>query len=362
MVCSAIAQRRERDMKPLRIIEICIVIALLLTPALGSKLTTFLLTDVIIWALFAVSLNLLVGYTGLVSFGHAAYFGVGAYACALLMKNLALPFGAAIVLAGVISAAVALVFGYFCVRLTRVYFSMLTLAFAQIAWATVFKANEVTGGDQGLTGIRYPDLSWLDALPVVSGWTASDRYHILVVLIVGISLIVLRRIVESPFGRMLTIIRENPERAEFVGVHVRGYQLAAFVIAGAFAGIAGGLFGVFNRGVFPDLMYWTKSAEVLIMVLLGGMSFFYGPVLGALALLWLNQEITAVTEYWSLIVGSVLVMVLFFLPGGIAGGFAWVADRLFKRQAAAADSPPQRGATRPATGASAQAESRELTS
>jgi branched-chain amino acid transport system permease protein len=347
-------------MKPLRIVEICVIVALLLTPALGSKLTTFLMTDVIIWALFAVSLNLLVGYTGLVSFGHAAYFGVGAYACALLMKSLALPFGVAILLCGVISGLAALLFGYFCVRLTRVYFSMLTLAFAQIAWATVFKANEVTGGDQGLTGIRYPDLSWLDALPLVSSWNASDRFHILVTLIVAVSLFVLRRIVESPFGRMLTIIRENPERAEFVGVHVRGYQLAAFVIAGVFAGIAGGLFGVFNRGVFPDLMYWTKSAEVLIMVLLGGMSYFYGPVLGAFALLWLNQEITAITEYWSLIVGIVLVMVLFFLPGGIAGGIASLIGYLSRKRPAPEDNPPK-SAVRPAAKA-AQVKSSEVVS
>jgi branched-chain amino acid transport system permease protein len=148
---------------------------------------------------------------------------------------------------------------------------------------------------------------------------------------------------------MLTIIRENPERAEFVGVYVRGYQLAAFVIAGVFAGMAGGLFGVFNRGVYPDLMYWTKSAEVLIMVLLGGMSFFYGPVLGAFALLWLNQEVTAVTEYWSLVVGLVLLALLFFLPSGLAGGCAWLLAKL--RAHAAPRLPEARRAAQASGGA-----------
>lgn len=318
-----------------RALEIAVLVLLILIPAFGSKLTTFLATDVVIWGLFAVSLNLLVGYTGLVSFGHAAYFGIGAYACALLAKNFGVPFVLALFLAGMTSAAFALVFGFFCVRLTRVYFSMLTLAFGQIAWAMTFKANEVTGGDQGLTGVPYPGLAWLDQVPLVSGWSISDRYHILVTLIAAAAIFALRRIVESPFGRMLTIIRENPERAEFVGVNVRGYQLAAFVIAGAFAGIAGGMFGVFNRGVFPDLLYWTKSAEVLIMVLLGGMSFFYGPVLGALVLLWLNQEVTAITEYWSLVVGCVLLGILFFLPGGIAGGLSWMFERLSRKSAVA---------------------------
>jgi branched-chain amino acid transport system permease protein len=336
-------------MKLSRVTEIAFLLLLIALPVFGSRLATFLVTDAMTWALLAVSLNLLVGYTGLVSFGHAAYFGVGAYACALLMKNLHVSFLLALPCGAIVSGLCALLFGFFCVRLTRVYFSMLTLAFAQIAWAVAFKANELTGGDQGLSGVPYPSLAWMDAVPVVSSWSTGDRYHIVVVLTVAAALIVLRRIVESPFGRMLTIIRENPERAEFVGVYVRGYQLAAFVIAGVFAGMAGGLFGVFNRGVYPDLMYWTKSAEVLIMVLLGGMSFFYGPVLGAFALLWLNQEVTAVTEYWSLVVGLVLLALLFFLPSGLAGGCAWLLAKL--RAHAAPRLPEARRAAQASGGA-----------
>ena len=142
---------------------------------------------------------------------------------------------------------------------------------------------------------------------------------------VGACLWILRRIVASPFGRMLTTVRENAERAEFIGVNVRRYELAAFVVAGTFAGLAGGLFGIFNRGVFPDFAYWTKSSEVLIMTLLGGMGTFYGPSIGALALIWLNQQIISYTEYWPLILGTILILLLFVFPGGLAGaaGALW---------------------------------------
>ena len=225
----------------------------------------------------------------------------------------------ALPLAGLFAAAFALVVGFFCVRITKVYFSMLTLAFAQIAWALCLKLNAVTGGDQGLSGIPYPAfLKHLDGVPVVGAFDMGERFHMLVLVLVAACLVAIHRILASPFGRVLTMIRENPGRAEFVGVNVHRYQLAAFVIAGLFAGLAGAMFGIFNRGMYPDLMYWTKSAEVLIMVVLGGMSRFYGPILGAFLLLWLNQEITALTEYWSLIVGLSLMALIFFLPGGVA--------------------------------------------
>ena len=295
------------------------LVAALLVPAAGSRFYTFVANDVVIWALFATSLNLLVGYSGLVSFGHAAYFGIGAYTTGLLMKKAALPFLLAFPAAGVLARAFALIFGFFCVRLTRIYFAMLTLAFAQIVWAICFKWNELTGGEQGMPDIPYPDLAVMGRLPLVGALRASDHYYLLSVLVVGLCLWLLRRIVRSPFGRLLTTIRENPERAEFIGVNVRRYELAAFVLAGAFAGLAGGLFGIFNRGVFPDFAYWTKSSEVLIMTLLGGMGTFYGPTVGALALILLNQQITSYTEYWPFVLGSILVALLFGFPGGLAG-------------------------------------------
>jgi branched-chain amino acid transport system permease protein len=304
-------------------------------PAMGSRFYTFLVNDIVIWALFATSLNVLVGYTGLVSFGHAAYFGIGAYATGLLMKKAGVSFLLAFPAAGVLAGLCALVFGFFCVRLTRIYFAMLTLDFSQIVWAICFKWNEVTGGEQGMPEIPYPSFDWVDrvatVLPFVGGYRTSDYYYFTCLVLVAGCFWILRRIVASPFGRMLTTIRENAERAEFIGVNVRRYELAAFVIAGIFAGLAGGLFGIFNRGVFPDFAYWTKSSEVLIMTLLGGMGTFFGPAVGAVALIWLNQQIVSYTEYWPLILGTILVILLFVFPGGIAGTVGELWRRFVRR-------------------------------
>src|SRR6266851_3640928 len=319
--------RRSRIPWPL-----LVLVAAFFVPAAGLRFYTFLANDVVIWALFATSLNLLVGYTGLVSFGHAAYFGIGAYTTGILMKEAGVSFLLAFPAAGLVAAAFAAVFGFFCVRLTKIYFAMLTLAFAQIVWAICFKWNEVTGGEQGMPEIPYPDFGWLERLagllPFVGGYRTSEYFYFLTLAAVGLCFWILRRIVGSPFGRMLTTIRENPERAEFIGVNVRRYELAAFVVAGIFAGLSGGLFGIFNRGVFPDFAYWTKSSEVLIMTLLGGIGHFYGPAVGALVLLVLNQQITSYTQYWPFILGSILIVLLFGFPGGIVGALAGAAARL----------------------------------
>jgi branched-chain amino acid transport system permease protein len=308
-----------------------VFLAALSIPWLGSRYETFLATQIAIYALFAVSLNLLLGTTGLVSFGHVAYFGIGAYVCGILMKTYAMPFLLALSAAAFGAAGFALVFGYFCVRLTRIYFAMLTLAFSQIVWAICFKWNDVTGGDQGLPDVPYPDLHWMSAIPGLVDLRIADRFYVLTLVVVILSLAAMQRIIGSPFGRILTMIRENPERAAFVGVDVRSYQLAAFVVAGGFGGIAGALFGIFNRGVFADYVYWPKSAEVMIMTILGGIQYFWGPVVGAAALVLLNQEITSYTEYWPLVLGVILLILLFAFPGGIVGGIATGLARLDRR-------------------------------
>jgi branched-chain amino acid transport system permease protein len=304
-------------------------------PWLGSRYDTFLAAQIAIDALFAVSLNLLLGTTGLVSFGHVAYFGVGAYVCGILMKTYTVPFVVAFPAAGIGAGAFALVSGYFCVRLTKLYFAMLTLAFSQIAWAVAYKWNAVTGGDQGLPEIPYPNLDWMSAIPGLGDLSIGARFYLLTLILVAISLAVLHRIVRSPFGRMLTTIRDNPERAAFIGLNVRAYQLAAFVVAGAFAGLAGALYGIFSRGVFADYVFWSKSAEVIIMAILGGMDYFWGPPVGALTLVWLNQQITDYTQYWPFVLGVMLLVLLFVFPGGIVGGLVagyrlarrWLAPR-----------------------------------
>lgn len=313
------------------------VIALAI-PWLGSRYDTFLATQIAISALFAVSLNLLLGTTGLVSFGHVAYFGIGSYVCGILMKTYAVPFAVALPAAALGAALGALVFGFFCVRLTRIYFAMLTLAFSQIVWAICFKWNDVTGGDQGLPNVPYPDLDWMSGIPFLGELRVSDQFYVLTLVLVIVSLAAMQRIIASPFGRMLTTIRENPERAASIGLDVRRYELAAFVVAGGFAGIAGALFGIFNRGVFADYVYWPKSAEVMIMAILGGINHFWGPVVGAATLVLLNQEITSYTEYWPLVLGLILLVLLFAFPGGIAGGLvaglAWLRRKRAERAGA----------------------------
>jgi branched-chain amino acid transport system permease protein len=314
-----------------RAAALTVIAALVALPWIGSRYATFVATDMAILALLATSLNLLLGYTGLVSFGHAAYFGIGAYTCGILVKTYGVAFPLALAASPILAGLFALVFGFFCVRLTRIYFAMLTLAFAQIVWGICYKWNSVTGGEQGLPDVPYPDLGWMAPLPLLGTLRVAEQYYLVVLACVGVCFWMLHTITRSPFGRMLTVIRENAERARFIGVDVRRYELAAFVIAGAMAGVAGGLFSAFNQGVFPDSMYWSKSAEILIMAILGGMNFFWGPAVGAVALVWMNQEIVAYTRYWPFVLGVMLIVLLFVFPGGIVGAADAGWRRLAKR-------------------------------
>ena len=287
---------------------VILILLLALLPLSESRFYVFLGTDILIMGLFAVSLNLLLGYTGLVSFGQAAYFGVGAYTCALLMKKASIIFPISFVAAAVFGAIAALIIGFFCVQLTKIYFAMLTLAFSQIVWAIAFKWNSLTGGDTGLIGVNFP--AYLDS---------PTRFYYFTLGVVVLSLYLLRRVVNSPFGRILTTIRENPERTVFIGINVKFFQLISFMISGFFAGIAGALFGIFNHSIFPDFIFWPQSAEVLIMSLLGGIYNFFGPLVGAAVLLYLRMQVTSFTQYWPLILGTILALILFFFPGGIVG-------------------------------------------
>jgi len=293
-----------------------------LIPALGSRYYTFLATDIVIFAMFATSLNLLLGVAGLVPFGHAAYFGIGAYVCAIFMKDLSIPFLLAWLFGGIAGGLFAGLFGFFCVRLTSVYFSMLTMAFAQIVWAICFKWNDVTGGEQGYPNVPMPNMAWLDWIPWIGDLKIDHKLFYLTLILSALSIAAMHRIFKSPFGRMITTIRDNAERAQFIGTNVRLYQLIVFALAGGFAGLAGGLFGIFNRGVFPDFCYWPKSAEVLIMTILGGIHHFWGPSLGAAILILLNQYIVSYTEFWPFVLGIVLLVLLFASPGGVAGALA----------------------------------------
>jgi branched-chain amino acid transport system permease protein len=294
----------------------------LLLGLFGSKLWLNFGAEALIWALFVISLNLLVGYGGMVSFGHAAYFGLGAYGAGLLAAKLGMNLFLAALLGVALAALIALLFGLICVRRSKVYFAMLTLALAQLCWAVAFRWNDVTGGDQGINGLPAPELGAL------LGTSNQRAFYFLCLILAVLGVMFVARLVTSPTGLVFRAIKQNSERVQFLGVRVARVQLAIFVIAGAMAGLAGALFAYHTRGLFPDYLYWTKGAEALNMLVLGGMNSLMGPVLGAVVLLLINQEATSITPYWSLITGLMLGGLIMFAPGGLAALGARVSEQL----------------------------------
>ena len=283
-------------------------LALAGVPLAGSDYLVDLTTEIAIYVLFATSLNVLVGYAGNVSFGHAAYFALGGYSCAILLTTCDWPLYACLPAALLFCAVCAAAVGFFCVRLTDIYFAMLTLAFAMLVWSVAFKWRSLTGGDDGFVGVTLPQ-----------ALTSRTLFYYFCQVLVWGSVAVLWGICRSPFGRVLTAIRENRGRAEFLGVDTRLMRWAAFVVAGTFAGLAGALFAMYNRGVYVESAFWPESAQVLIMVLLGGMYSFLGPALGAAVLYLLEQLANQVTEYWPAVLGVILLAVVLAAPEGLAG-------------------------------------------
>ncbi len=282
---------------------------LLLLPFLTDEFTLVLLIDIMVFALFAASLHFIMGAGGMVSFGHAAYFGLGAYGAALLIKFLSMPMELTLILAPVIAGIGALAFGWFCVRLSGVYLAMLSMAFAQIAWSVVFQWYEVTGGDDGLLGI-WP-----------SEW-ASDKtvFYYLTIAVCGGGIWALRRILFAPFGYTLRAGRDSALRVDAIGIDLRRHQWFSFALAGMFAGIAGTIY-VFSKGsVFPDEMSIPRSVDGLIMVLLGGVQTVAGPVVGAASLTLLEDFISRL-DYWRMMLGAVVIAIVVAAPQGIAGAF-----------------------------------------
>jgi len=285
------------------------LVVLVVLPLLLPSFLVVVMTEIAIVALFATAFNLLMGFGGMVSFGHAAYFALGAYAAALLVKQAAWPMPLALAASPFAAAAGALLFGFFIVRLTHTYFAMLSLAFAQIVFTVVFKWKSLTGGDDGILNLWPP--------PALKSPLA---YCYFTLAVAGAGMLALRAIVDSPFGYALRAIRENPRRARFIGVNVRRHQLFAFVLSGFFSGLAGGLFAFFNGSVFPDFAYLNKSFEPLVVVLLGGIQSFFGPLAGAVGFKILETFIARQWPvYWPLFLGSAVVLVVVALPQGFVG-------------------------------------------
>ncbi|MEO3431336.1 ABC transporter permease [Pelagibius sp. CAU 1746] len=301
-----------------KIFVAALVALLAALPLLADDFVLVLATDILVLALFATSLHFLMSTGGLVSFGHAAFYGGGAYAAALLVTYAATPFELALLLAPLGAGLLALVIGWFCVRLTGVYFAMLTLAFAQVAWSVVFQWSDVTNGDDGLLGI-WP-AAW------ASG-SVAYYYIAFVVALAGIFLI--RRVVFAPFGYGLRATRDSALRAAAIGIDIKRQQLAAFVFAGVMAGLAGGLFAFSKGSVFPDEMSIPRSFDALLMVLLGGIESLSGPVVGAAAFTWLHDELITF-EYWRLLLGVVIVALVLLFPQGLGGAARHYAGRYLK--------------------------------
>ncbi len=300
------------------LIAACALIILLLLPYVWpSKMINDLIIRVSAFALFATSLNLLVGYTGMVSFGHGMFFGFGAYAFGLSMQRLGVSIPIAFLITIVSSALLGLVVGAISIRLKDIYFSFITLAFKMLLYSLVIAWVPLTGGDQGLMGgIPRPVFLGMDLS------LESHRYAFAVTLMV-IGLLVMRQIVESPFGYTLRMIRDNTERASFLGINVFRAKLTAFIIAGVFGSIGGMVMALFVSGAYPEFVNWTMSGEGIFMVMLGGVTTFVGPAIGALILSLLNDVITRGTEHHGLLLGTIILLFALGLRKGVTD---FVAD------------------------------------
>ncbi len=307
---------------PVKIAGSLLLIALLAWPVAtaSSPYLTVLAIDLLTAALFAASLHFIMGPAGMHSFGHAAYFGLGAYGAALLVRSAGLPMELTLALSPFVAALGALVFGWFCVRLSGVYLAMLTLAFAQIVWSVVFQWDDFTGGSNGLTGV-WP-----------AAWLADKRayYYLTLALVVG-GVLLIRRALFAPFGYAMRAGRDSPLRADAIGIDVQRVQWVAFVIAAIFAGLAGALYAFSKGSISPDTVAVGRSVDGLVMVLLGGLQTLAGPVVGAVTFTWLQDAVARNTDYWRALLGGIILVLVLVFPQGIAG---FVRQRYERRRVA----------------------------
>jgi len=272
-------------------------------------------TELLVLGLFALSVDIIMGYTGLVSLGPAAFFGVGAYAGGLTLLNLANSIWLALLVALVLSGVAAWVIGYLSIRIRGVYFAMLTLAFAEMFHELAFNWQSLTGGSDGLAGVPRPDIGIGPFVLSLADPYVCFYFVLAVVILIYYGCV---RLVNSPFGRILQAIRDNEERIEFIGYDVRAFKRRSFVISGMIGGVSGCLFALV-RFVDPGILHWFTSAEALVMNLFGGMGTLYGPIIGAFAFLFARDLISSYTEHWRIILGIVFVAFVLYSPQGIVG-------------------------------------------
>ncbi len=275
-----------------------------------------LATQIIIWGLFALGFNVCLGYTGMLSFGHAAYFGVGAYTTGIILIRLWENIWFSLLGGLVMGALLALVLGYLCIKRRGIYFAMLTLAFAQLVYFVAFQWVDLTGGDNGLRNIPAVPLSFFGLS--IDIYTPL-RFYFFVLIFVFLSLLALNRVLESPFGHVLQAVRENEHRAKSCGYETTNVRWLAFILSGAISGLAGSLYALYLHFVGIETMYYTTSGQVIMMTLLGGMGSFIGPFIGAGVFLYLEDVLSAITPNWMIFLGVVFVLCVLFFPSGIWG-------------------------------------------
>jgi branched-chain amino acid transport system permease protein len=323
---------RNRSLLGLAAAMAPILVLLILLPTYVETYQVQLLTYGLIAAIAALGFNLLLGYTGLLSFGHSAYFGVGAYTVALMVQRIGPHSMELYILIGLpVVAIVSALFGYICVRHTRIFFGILTLAISQVVYSLALKLYWVTGGSDGL---RVPRPALLLGLLSFSGprgfqqFITSYYYYVLAIFVVCVVLMWV--VVHSPFGKALQAIRDNEIRARFLGLRVRRFRWISFVVSGTVTGLAGILWVPLNGLTTPDVLYWTFSGEIVFSALLGGFRNFAGPIVGGIVFTYLKTYAVATTEYWQLLLGVVLVTLVLVLPTGIVGGLSTLGLRLRK--------------------------------
>ena len=295
-----------------RFATVAFIVLLVLMPTLSAKspYLTVLMIDLMVATLFAVSLHFIMGPAGMHSFGHAAYFGLGAYGAALMVRKLGLSMEVALLAAPLVAALGAFLYGWFCVRLSGVYLAMLTLAFAQITWAVAFQWDAVTGGSNGLTGV-WP-----------AEWLADKQmYYYLTLALVAGGVLTLHRFLYSPFGYAMRAARDSVLRADAIGINVRRISWVAFVIAGTFAGLAGALYAFSKGSISPETLHVSRSIDGLVMVLLGGLQTLAGPIVGAVTFTWLHDTVARNTDYWRAMLGAIILILVLLFPQGMAGFF-----------------------------------------
>ena len=298
-----------------KITYLSVFVALIIFPLLFGGFSTIMLTELFILAIFSMSLDIILGFTGLVSFGHAAFLGVGAYITGYLMTTTGCSMLLAILLGALGSGIIAIPIGYLSVRSKGLYFAMLTLAFAQLLYTLAFKLRNITGGDDGMIGIQRGTLFEL------INFNSSVSFYYLVLFSLTLLLFLCSLIVKSPFGKVLLGIRENEQRVESLGYNTDRYKVLAFVLAAVVAGYAGGLYCSFMGYVGPTIMYWVMSGNAIMMVIMGGIGTLIGPIIGAGVFTLLQDVFSAYTENWMLVVGVIFAVFVIFIPRGIVGVF-----------------------------------------